>query len=139
MIQPHHPLIGESYMTVSRYIFASLFLLLVPVGEIAAQSNVDIRVEKLEETVRTLERRLANLEGQLSQRSAPAPSVPADKVNWRKLQRGMSEGDVEKLLGSPTRVHAMGSLTSWSYETPSGFGRVQFESRNGTLSSWSEP
>jgi len=48
----------------------------------------------------------------------------------------MSQGDVEKILGSPDRVNQMGAaVTVWYY----GHGDVTFEGRTGTVSSWSEP
>jgi len=92
-------------------------------------------VQKLEETVQVLERRVADLEEQLRERSALAP-VASDKVKWRKLQKGMSEGDVEKLFGSPSKVDAFGSFTIWHY--PAG-GQVQFDGRSRAVTGWNEP
>lgn len=124
-------------MKAIRYLWVPLLLLLAATGEVSAQSNFESRVQKLEETIRVLERRVADLEEQLRERSAPAP-VASDKVNWRKLQKGMSEGDVEKLLGSPSKVDAFGSFTIWHYGYPSG-GRVQFDGRSRTVEGWHEP
>lgn len=95
-------------------------------------------MEKLEEVVRLLERRVATLEDQLRQRKNAAPSIPPDKVGWRKLQKGLSEVEVEGLLGSPTKVDAFGSFTIWHYGFPSG-GQVQFDGRSRTVSGWQEP
>jgi hypothetical protein len=104
---------------------------LVP-GQLLAQSAVDERVEKLEETVRALERRIASLEDQLGQRSSSAPVAP-NKANWRKLERGMSAKDVEQLLGSPWKVDANPYRTLWFY----GDGIVELGSR-GRVEGWSE-
>ena len=124
-------------MKASHYLWAPLLLLLAATGEVTAQSNVESRVQKLEETIRVLERRVVDLENQLRERSAPAP-VTSDKVNWRKLQKGMSEGDVEKLLGSPSKVDAFGSFTVWHYGYPVG-GQVEFDGSSRPVKGWYEP
>jgi hypothetical protein len=118
-----------------RYRLAPLLLLLASAGVVYAQSSVEPRLQKLEETVRVLERRVADLESQLRDRNTPA-SVPADKVNWRKLQKGISEADVERLLGSPSKVDAYGSWTVWHFGSG---GEVQFDGRNRTVTGWHEP
>ena len=81
-------------MNTSRCPWAPLLLLLAVSSQVSAQSTVESGLRELEETVRVLERRVTDLEEQLHERSAPAP-VASDKLNWRKLQKGMSEGDVE--------------------------------------------
>lgn len=123
-------------MTAQRYLFALSVLFFVSSGQAIAQSSTESRVEKLEETVRTLERRVASLEDQLRQRNA-APSIPPDKVNWRRLQRGLSEADVERLLGSPTKVDVFGTFTIWNYGEDGG--RVQFDANSRTVKEWHEP
>ena len=129
--------IGGDYVKAIRFLWAPLLLLLAATGGASAQSTVESRVQKLEETVRVLERRVADLEAQLRERSALAP-VASDKVKWRKLQKGMSEGDVEKLLGSPSKVDAYGSFTIWHYGDPFG-GKVQFDGRSRAVTGWHEP
>ena len=124
-------------MIARRFFEAFLALLAVSSGQTLAQTSAESRVEKLEETVRLLERRVATLEDHLRQRNA-ALSVPSDKVNWRKLQKGLSETDVEKLLGSPSKVDAFGSFTIWHYGYPSG-GQVQFDGTSRTVRGWHEP
>lgn len=124
-------------MTARRILWVPLFLLFAETGAVSAQSSAESRLEKLEETVRVLERRVATLEEQLRQRSA-VTAVPPDKVNWRKLQQGMSETEVEKLLGSPFKVDAFGSFTVWHYGYPFG-GRVKFDGGSRTVSGWNEP
>ena len=123
-------------MKAIRFLWAPLLLLLAATGGASAQSTVESRVQQLEETVRVLERRVADLEAQLRERSALAP-VASDKVKWRKLQKGMPVGDVEKLLGSPSKVDAYGSFTVWYYgDYPVG-GQVQFGNR--AVTGWREP
>jgi hypothetical protein len=104
--------------------------------EVIAQTSVDSRIQKLEETVRALERRVAELESELRAKKVSAP-VPADKVNWRKLEKGMSTIDVEKLLGSPTKIDTFPSFSVWHYGYPSG-GQVEFDNKRA-VSSWHEP
>jgi len=141
-------------MNTGRFLWVGTVFLLLASGELFAQSSIDSRVQKLEETVRALERRVAALEDQLRERNAshdlappsaaPAPlpipradptTVASDKAKWRKLRRGMSEGDVEQLLGSPTRVDAFKSGAVWHY---GWMGQVQFDG-NARLESWHEP
>ena len=124
-------------MAKTLSLLAAASLLALGSSHVLAQPSAEARIEKLEETVRTLERRVEVLEEQLRQRQRPSSST-ADKSNWRQLRRGMSDSEVEKLLGSPTRVDAYGSFTVWYYGSGPG-GRVQFESRSGTVESWSEP
>ena len=123
-------------MKAIRFLWAPLLLLLAATGGASAQSTVESRVQKLEETVQVLERRVADLEEQLRERSALAP-VASDKVKWRKLQKGMSQGDVEKLFGSPSKVDAYGSFTTWYYGYPIG-GRVRFDGSRA-VTGWNEP
>ena len=112
-------------------------LLLLASSQLFAQSSDDVRVQRLEEAVRALERRVATLENQLRERKAPA-TVASGKVNWRKLQNGMSEGDVELLLGSPSKVDVNPSFITWYYGYPLG-GRVQFNADSRAVQGWSEP
>jgi hypothetical protein len=115
---------------------APVFFLLAS-SELFAQSTVDSRLQKLEETIRVLERRVASLEDQLREQHASAP-VAAGKVNWRKLHQGMSEGDVEQLLGSPSKVDAFGSFTVWHYGEYPSEGQVEFNDKR-TVKGWHEP
>lgn len=102
-------------------------------GQALAQSGVDSRVQKLEETVRALELRVAVLEAQLCERSTPN-SVSFVKENWPKLRKGMSESDVRKLLGCPTKVEPFSSLTVWFY----GAANVQIDVKSRTVTGWHE-
>lgn len=124
-------------MIAYRYLFALSVLLFTSNGQVFAQSSAESRMDKLEETVRILERRVATLEDQLRQRNA-APSISPDKVNWRRLQKGLSEAEVERLLGSPTKVDAFGTFTIWHYGD-SDSGRVHFDAKSRTVTEWHEP
>lgn len=124
-------------MKASHCLWIPLILLFTAPGGALAQSSIDSRVQKLEETIRALELRVSSLEEHLRERQRRS-TVASDKVSWRKLQKGMSESDVEKLLGSPSRVHAFGSFTIWHYETPLG-GQVQFDGDRRTVTGWREP
>ena len=111
-------------------------LLLLASSQLFAQSTVDERVEKLEETVRVLERRVATLEDQLHERKSPAPDAPS-AANWREMERGMSESKVEKLLGSPTRVDASSQFqTVWYYPDAAW---VRFRAGSRKVSAWRQP
>ncbi|EPA95239.1 hypothetical protein [Pseudomonas sp. G5(2012)] len=123
-------------MITHRYLFVLSFFFLASCGQVVAQSTAESRVDKLEETVRSLERRVATLEDQLHQRNAAA-SIPPDKVNWRRLKKGLSEADVERLLGSPTKVEG-GLITTWHYGEGDGRG-ASVEFYDGAVSGWSEP
>lgn len=124
-------------MISHRYLFALSAFLFASNGQAFAQPSEESRVDKLEETVRILERRVAALEDQLRQRNE-VRSIPPDKVNWRKLQKGLSEADVERLLGSPTKVDAFPTFTIWNYGDSDG-GEVQFDAKSRTVSGWHEP
>lgn len=120
-------------MKAGRLLLVSPLFLFFGSGGALAKDSVDSRLQKLEETVRVLEGRIATLEGQI-QANSPPTSAPSGLAKWRKLKDGMSEGDVEKLLGSPDKIDNYGSFSIWRY----GRGRVQFDSRHA-LDSWHEP
>lgn len=122
----------------SQAIVLSAALLALGVGGAMAQTDGDARMSKLEEKVRLLEQRVAALEGQ-SRGGAATSSVAPDKVNWRKLRNGMSEADVEQLLGSPSKVESNIVFTTWYYgHYPTG-GQVQFDTTSQTVEGWHEP
>lgn len=97
-------------MSARRWLLIPLVVLLAAPSVLSAQSSVEARVQKLEEMIRVLEHKVADLESQLREQKTDAP-VPAGKVTWRKLQKGMSESDVETLLGSPTKVDVFSTFT----------------------------
>jgi hypothetical protein len=100
-----------------------------------AQSGADPRIERLEQSIRALESRVASLEAQLAERPPSASQAAPANAKWRKLKNGMTESDVEKLLGSPERVSSMPIGVLWQY--PPG-GSVSF-SKSHTVIAWSEP
>ena len=107
-------------------------------GEVRAQTPIEARVQQLEDTIRLLEARVASLEAQMLDRGATR-SVKPDKANWRKLRRGMTEAEVEQLLGSPSRVEASPASTRWYYGDSPLSGIVSFNARSGELQMWDEP
>jgi outer membrane protein assembly factor BamE (lipoprotein component of BamABCDE complex) len=111
-----------------------LFALFLTGNAALAASSVDSKIAALEETIRLLERRVTSVEAQLRERT-PSSRVAPDKANWRKLKKGLSEGDVEQLLGSPSRVDAFGPYTAWHY----GSGSVEFDADTQKVESWHEP
>jgi hypothetical protein len=114
---------------------ASLICFGIASGQVFAQSGADPRIERLEQSIRDLERRVASLEAQLREQPSASQVAPAN-ANWRKLKTGMTESDVEHVLGSPQRVDDMGAIgVIWEY--PSS-GRVSF-GKSHTVMSWSEP
>jgi hypothetical protein len=98
----------------------------------AAEPGTDPRIERLEQSIRDLERRVASLEAQLGERPSASQVAPA-KANWRKLKNGMTESDVERLLGSPERVDANPVFITWWYPLLATFSSmaVRIPSRNG--------
>jgi hypothetical protein len=111
---------------------------MVATDNLFAQTNVESRVQKLEETIQALERRIAALEEQLQEQSPPS-NVNSANASWRRLQKGMTAEEVEKLLGSPSKINEYGSFAVWSYNSPSGYGSVRFRGNPRALESWSEP
>jgi hypothetical protein len=125
---------GERNVKAIRYWVTPLLWLLAGASGVSAQTSLESKVQRLEESVLRLENRLAELEAQQRGRTVVAP--PADKLGWRQLKQGMSEGEVEKLLGSPTNVSATSRSKTWRY-LDRGFGEVDF--LDGVLRGWREP
>jgi hypothetical protein len=115
----------------------AVILLSVASERSPAQDNIDSRTARLEETVRVLEERVGALEAKLQSRITPA-RAPSSKANWRQLQKGMAQGEVEQLLGEPTKIEVYQSFTVWHYGSPGG-GTVQFDGDTRTVESWHEP
>jgi hypothetical protein len=139
-IYTHHQsraFLKGSRVNIRRSLWSALPLMLLMCGESTAQSSDDARVQKLEETVQALERRVASLEAQLRDRSTSANSTPAN-ANWRGLKIGMRESDVEQLLGRPSKIDTSKYLVTWYYNYPLG-GSVNFGGETRTVERWSEP
>jgi hypothetical protein len=101
----------------------------------AQESN---RVAQMEREIREIKLRLSKLESLLSNPGNAQESVASrdgwkSVMNWRKLYKDMSTGDVQKLLGEPHRVDG-GNLANWHYQNG---GRVVFY--EGKVDHWREP
>lgn len=86
----------------------------------------EARIADLERTDRNLQQRVAALEARLSPADEGArttsikPGNSNDIQNWRQLRMGMSEHDVERLLGSPEKIIVYGEYSfNWFYNYPS--------------------
>jgi hypothetical protein len=130
-----HCLFAEVHVKPYRNLLFLILLGLAIPATVLAQPADESGAQQLEARMKELERRVAALEAQQRERKASAP-VPTDKINWRQLKKGMTESEVEKLLGSPTRVQAFGSFTLWQY---GGRGEVQFDGESRTVTGWHEP
>jgi len=121
-------------MKAKHCLLALLIYFGIASSQVFAQSGADPRIERLEQSIEALERRVASLEAQLRERPSASQVAPAN-VKWRKLKNGMTESDVEQVLGSPERVDHMSLGVVWSYPS---LGRVSFD-RSHTVIAWSEP
>jgi len=120
----------------------SAFLMIATPSWGLAQSNTEARFANLERVIAQLLQRVATLEVQLGQ-TPPKPTIgssgnPGDIRNWRQLRRNMIEGDVERLLGSPTKIDANVYSVTWYYGYPTG-GSVRFDARSNVVEAWREP
>jgi hypothetical protein len=96
----------------------------------------------LQQEIDALELRIEQLETQLRESMEFQKMVETgefgwqNKMNWRKLEIGMPEGEVRSILGAPIKV-IKGSKTLWYY--PSVYrGFISFD-QNGNLAGWNEP
>lgn len=122
-------------MKAKHYLLGPLICFGIASGQVFAQSSADPRIDRLEQTVKALESRVASLEAQLAERQ-PASQVAPANAKWRKLKSGMTENDVEQLLGSPEKVDSNPVFVLWWYPS---YGHVQFDGRSHTVREWSEP
>ena len=89
-----------------------------------------------------LRQKITELEGLLNECIASREKGTADeygwqnKMNWRKLEMGMSQAKVRSILGEPTKV-IKGVKTLWYYPNIYG-GFVSFD-KNGNAVGWNEP
>ena len=102
-----------------------------------------------EEDITQLRQRITELEAKVKQLEAVIdayrepqkdPGNPRfgwqNKMNWRRLQRGMADSQVKNILGEPIKVIS-GVKTLWYY--PNIYcGYVTFDSQ-GRLIGWNEP
>ena len=102
----------------------------------AADQDTHARLLELETQVKSLQARVTSLEAQAQPPSPTAESNPTNSA-WRKLKQGMTEANVEQLLGSPTKVVANPVFIRWVYGD--GLAHVMFDSNSHTVEGWSEP
>ena len=106
---------------------------------VAAQPEETAR---LQQKITELEKRLERIESFFKIDHEPYDPQKAEKYgwqnkkNWRKLKIGMTESEVQKILGEPTKVIS-GVKTLWYY--PSIYsGYISFDQK-GQISGWNEP
>lgn len=90
---------------------------------------------KLEQRVSDLENRVDLIEENLTRTDTiDAPDKGLNyRENWRQLREGMSQDQVQELLGRPDRIDG-GRNAIWHYSV---LGRVHFS--RGRVDRWSEP
>ena len=102
----------------------------------------DDEILQLRQKIQELEAKIEELEGLLNECIASRKKGAADdygwqnKMNWRKLEMGMSQARVRSILGEPTKV-IKGVKTLWYYPNIYG-GFVSFD-KSGNIVGWNEP
>lgn len=102
----------------------------------------DAEIQQLRQKLSDLEAKVEELEGLLDECIASRTKGTADeygwqnKMNWRKLEMGMSQAKVKSILGEPTKV-IKGVKTLWYYPNIYG-GFVTFD-KDGNTVGWNEP
>lgn len=102
----------------------------------------DEEILQLRQKISELEAKVEKLEGLLDECMASRKKGEADeygwqnKMNWRKLEMGMSQAQVRSILGEPTKV-IEGVKILWYYPNIYG-GFVSFD-RSGNIVGWNEP
>jgi hypothetical protein len=136
----------------SRHHFKVLALciaLFVAMPALAAQPYLEQRVEDLEKEMQTLRERLDRLErgaatapGTDKLRAvAPAkedvtpPPQAATAPRWNKIKRGMTQIQVEQLVGKPTSRNGEGYGERWSFGDSA---YVEFDAA-GEVTGWQAP
>lgn len=131
----------------NRRLFAGLAVLAVVSAWLAMPLRgqaLDRRVQELEKQVAQLEQRILKLEALIAELQK-APNKPAlsavagwkDKANWRRLKKGMTKSEVERILGVALKVVPNSHYGDiWYYPDLQG-GNASFDTE-GTLTSWDE-
>ena len=128
---------------MNRMIIFSVFLIfLLPSTVAFSESETNARLRELERFVKQLEQRVVALEAQIQHAEQKSliikPGNSSNVLNWRQLRMGMTEKEVERLLGSAGKVDASKYFITWYYNYPSG-GYVRFEPKHRIVEEWSEP
>lgn len=110
---------------------------------VLAQSSQAERIADLEREVQTLRARVEALERTLNTASKPAavaikPGSSRDIRNWRQLRKGMTETEVESLLGAPGKVMTNEAFLMWYFNYPTG-SDVRFDPDTRRVEAWNEP
>ena len=92
------------------------------------------KIEQLENRVSILENIIADNSNKKTQNRT---TITSDKQMWRKLNKGMDQDNVRKLLGEPLTIDA-GPITRWYYTTTHFDSYVLFDNENKVLG-WREP
>ena len=127
-------------LSYKHVLFASF--LAAPVV-VFSEPATEARLLELEQTVEQLQQRITTLEKKLGQ-SEPKSSIVLQPGNykeirnWRQLRKGMSEQDVERLLGSAGKV-VVSTYTIWWWYNDPGEGHVSFDAQSRKVEGWSEP
>ncbi|MGD8983424.1 MAG: hypothetical protein PVH99_10570 [Desulfobacteraceae bacterium] len=129
----------SNFLLIVRGMVGLLALLALFSQPIQAQGD---EVLQLRQKISELEAKIEELEGLLNECIASRKKGAAvdygwqNKMNWRKLEMGMSQARVRSILGEPTKV-IKGVKTLWYYPNIYG-GFVSFD-KSGNIVGWNEP
>lgn len=119
---------------------AGLSAILVLVGLLTACAHSPEKLRSLQTEIDTLKSRLAKLEAQQAAKTDTSGTVQAEPAvgwrnpaSWKLMRKGLSAGDVRKILGEPSRTLA-GAIVFWFYPND---GRVALI--NDQVNSWTDP
>jgi hypothetical protein len=80
--------------------------------------------------------------------ASPSPTAVPDAFQWREMLKGqwhsvktgMSDGEIRKLLGTPSREFTLDGKSVWYYSYPGiGNGSVLFSRDEHTVAGWQHP
>ena len=119
-------------------------IILIAPGCALSEPASEARIADLERTVQNLQQRLAALEARLhpadegERTTSIKPGNSHDKQNWGQLRTGMSEHEVERLLGSPEKIVVYSEYSfNWFYNYPRCV--VRFNAQSRKVNGWQEP
>ena len=119
-------------------------IILIAPGFALSEPASEARIADLEHTVQNLQQRVAALEARLppadegARTTSIKPGNFHDKQNLRQLRTGMSEQDVDLLLGSPEKIRVYSKYSfNWFYNYPSCI--VRFNAQSRKVVGWQEP